>query len=213
VLIEWIVDSLKGRKFRVKVNGGYSRRQNVTSGIPQGSVLGPLLCLIYINDLMECCDESLTYMYLWMMQKIYGHIQCPDDCNLLQYALAGLQSWSQKWLLNLNTKKCCVVSYGRSVDKTVTYTLVDHSNQEAVPERYDKVKDLGMWSDEKLSFREHTQDKINKAYMMLGVIMRNFRHLTIRTFVLLYKTMVRSHLDYCCSVWAPYKKGDIILKH
>jgi len=62
-----------------------------------------------------------------------------------------------------------------------------------------------------LSFREHIQDKINKAYrpMMLGIIKRSFRHLTIPTFVLLYKSMVRSHLNYCCSVRAPYKKGDI----
>ena len=65
---------------------------------------------------------SLTSMYLRMMQKIYRYIQCPDDCKLLQYTLAGLQSGSQKWLLSLNTKKCCVVSYGRSVDKTVAYT-------------------------------------------------------------------------------------------
>jgi len=151
-----------------------------------------------------------SYIYVFPDDaKIYRHIQCPDDFKLLQYTLAGLQSWSQKWLLSLNTKKCCVVSYGRSVDKTVTYTLVDHSNHEAVLERYDKVKDLGVWFDEKLSFREHIQDKINKAYMMLGIIKRNFRHMTIPTFVLLYKTMVRSHLDYCCSVWAPYKKEDI----
>ena len=53
--------------------------------------------------------------------KIYRHIQCPDDCKLLQNALVRLQSWSQKWLLSLNTTKCCVVSYGRSVDKTNTY--------------------------------------------------------------------------------------------
>jgi len=66
-----------------------------------------------------------------------------------------------------------------------------------------------VWFDEKLSLSEHLQDKINKAYMMLGIIKRNFRHLTIPTFVLLYKTMLRSHLDCCCSVWAPYKKGDI----
>jgi len=169
VLSKWIVDFLKARKFRVKVNGGYSGWQNVTSGIPQGSVLGPLLFLIYINDLMECCDESYIYVFA-DDAKIYRHIQCPDDCMLLHYTLAGLQSWSQKRLLSLNTKKCCVVSYGRSVDKTVTYT---------------------------------------RAYMMLGIIKRNFRHLTIPTFVLLYKTMVRSHLDYCCSVWALYKKGDI----
>jgi len=72
--------------------------------------------------------------------------------------------------------------------KRSLYTLVDHSNQEAVLEKYDKVKDLGVWFDEKLSFREHIQDKINKACKTLGIIKRNFRHLTIPTFVLLYKT-------------------------
>ena len=69
--------------------------------------------------------------------------------------------------------------------------------------------DLGVHFDEKLSFREHMHAKINKAYMMLGIIKRNFKYLTIPTFVLLYNSMVRSHLDYCSSVWAPYKKGDI----
>ena len=72
--------------------------------------------------------------------------------------------------------------------------------------------DLGVWFDEKLSFSEHIQTKINKAYMMLGLIKQNFKHLTVPTFVLLYRpytSMVRSHLDYCSSVWAPYKKGDI----
>jgi len=83
VLIEWIGDFLKARKFRVKVNGGYSGWQNVMSGIPQGSVLGPLLFLIYINDLMECCDESYVYVFA-DDAKVYRHIQCPDDCKLLQ---------------------------------------------------------------------------------------------------------------------------------
>ena len=75
--------------------------------------------------------------------------------------------------------------------------------------RENTVKDLGIWFDAKLSFREHINDKINKAYMMLGLIKRNFKHLTIPTFILLYNSMVRSHLDYCSSVWAPYRKGDI----
>ena len=76
-------------------------------------------------------------------------------------------------------------------------------------ERGNKVLDLGVWFDEKLSFSEHIQTKINKAYTMLGIIKRNFKHLTVPTFVMLYNSMVRSHLDYCSSVWAPYKKGDI----
>ena len=73
-------------------------------------------------------------------------------------------------------------------------------------ERGNKVLDLGVWFDEKLSFSEHIQTKINKAYMMLGIIKRNFKHLTVPTSVMLYNSMVRSHLDYCSSVWAPYKK-------
>jgi len=71
--------------------------------------------------------------------------------------------------------------------------------------RAEKVKDL----DENLSFKDHVHDKINIAYMMLGLIKRNFRHLTVPIFILLYKSMVRSHMDYCCYDWAPYRKGDI----
>jgi len=60
-----------------------------------------------------------------------------------------------------------------------------------------------------LSFKEHIHAKINKAYITLGLIKRNFKYLTIPTFIQLYISMVRSHLDYCSSVWAPYRKGDI----
>ena len=66
-----------------------------------------------------------------------------------------------------------------------------------------------MWFDEKLTFKEHINDKINVAYMMLGLIKHNFKHVTIPTFVVLHKSMVRSHLDCCCSVWTPYRKWDI----
>jgi len=112
-------------------------------------------------------------------------------------------------LLNLNVKKCQVVSFGRHVDTGYTYNIYD-SNSHIIPlERGNKVLDLGVWFDEKLSFSEHIQTKINKANMMLGIIKRNFKHLTVPTFILLYTSMVRSHLDYCSSVWAPYKKGDI----
>jgi len=76
-------------------------------------------------------------------------------------------------------------------------------------QRQNEMLDLGVHFDEKLSFREHMYAKINKAYMMLGIIKRNFRYLTIPTFVLIYNSMVRSRLDYCSSLWAPYKKGDI----
>ena len=120
-----------------------------------------------------------------------------------------MHKWSSQWLLKLNIKKCHVVSFGRNVDINYKYRIVDENSQLMELERQDKVKDLGVWFDERVTFKEHINKKIDKAYMMLGVIKRNFRHLTISTFVLLYKSMVRSHLDYCSSVWAPYMKGDI----
>jgi len=83
-------------------------------------------------------------------------------------------------------------------------------NSETVPlARLDKIKDIGVYFDAKLDFTDHMHEKINKAYMTLGLINRNFKHMSIPTFVALYKSMVRSHLDYCCPVWSPYRKRDI----
>jgi len=76
-------------------------------------------------------------------------------------------------------------------------------------ERVDQMRDLGVLIDERLALSNHIQDKINRTYAMLGVIKRNFKYLQLSSFILLYKNMVRSHLDYCSSVWTPYKKGDI----
>ena len=94
------------------------------------------------------------------------------------------------------------------MNKEFTYTVLQ-DNQPSTLERGDIMKDLGVSIDEKLTFREHIHCKINTAFMMLGVIKRNFKYLTISSFVSVYKSMVRSHLDYCSCVWSPFKKCDI----
>ena len=76
---------------------------------------------------------------------------------------------------------------------------------------FDSAKDLGVKFDSKLAFLDHMNEKVNKAYSILGIIKRNFIYLDKESFVLLYKTMVRPHLEYANSVWCPYKKGDIEL--
>ena len=76
-------------------------------------------------------------------------------------------------------------------------------------EMVNSIKDLGVIFDFRLNFRQHIQDKINKAYSMIGLIKRNFIHMDKHTFVMLYKSLVRTHIEYAVSVWCPYKKGDI----
>ena len=111
-------------------------------------------------------------------------------------------------MLKLNTSKCKVISIGRNLDKSYTYDL-RRNNYTISLERIDQMRDLGILIDERLAFCNHIQDKINKAYAMLGVIKRNFKYLQLSSFILLYKNMARSHLDYCSSVCTPYRTGDI----
>jgi len=100
-----------------------------------------------------------------------------------------------------------IMSFGRNVEKSYTYNILENSQIKPLA-RTDQIKDLGILLDEKLLFRHRINDKINKAFSMLGIITRNFKHLTIQSFTMLYKNMVRSHLDYCSSVWSPYLKKD-----
>ena len=86
-----------------------------------------------------------------------------------------------------------MISFGRTVDKSHTYNITD--SDVILIDRVNVIKYLGIPIDEKLTFRDHIHDKINKAYMMFGLIKRNFKYLTVSTFVLLYKNMVRSHLE------------------
>ena len=99
--------------------------------------------------------------------KFYQYIEHPEDQESLQLAINALHQWSKKWLLSLNSNKCHVVSYGRTIDTSTVYTVMD-INQQTVPlVRLDKIKDIGVYFDAKLDFRDDMHEKINKAYMML----------------------------------------------
>ena len=107
--INWIQDFLKSRKFRVIVV--FSLWDTVTSGIPQGSVLRPLLFLIYINDLVECCDPYCEIYLFADDAKLFIYVVNPHDNFSLQKGIDALQCWSQQWLLKLDISKCNIVSF------------------------------------------------------------------------------------------------------
>ena len=110
--------------------------------------------------------------------------------------------------MQLNINKCNVVSYCIRDSQDTSYYISDNGINHKL-EKTESTKDLGVTFDYRLTFRDHMHQKINKAYSMLGLIKRNFIHMSSSTFLLLYTSLVRPHLDYASSVWCPHKTGDI----
>ena len=203
-LIDWIKAFLSDRKQRVHLNGVYSSWATVLSGIPQGSILGPLLFIIYINDLPDSLNADSNIFLYADDAKLYRYISTSQDISSLQDDINKLTYWTNEWLIKLNINKCKVVSYGRNVDHSYHYYIND-----VQLEQLDSISDLGVHFDSQLKFDIHIDEKINKAYSFLGIIKRNFTYLSTDAFITLYKSLVRPHLEYAVQVWSPYSVAYI----
>ena len=210
-LIKWIESFLVSRFQRVRINGELSKAQPVLSGIPQGSVLGPILFIIYINDLPDMCS-TLCNTYLFADDaKLYKCICNQQDAECLNVGFESMLQWSQTWLMKLNLNKCKVLSLCNNKKNIIKYDYGSnlHASSFMTLGRVESIKDLGVVVDSELQFMSHAHEKINLAYRMLGVIKRNFLNIGTDLFIILYKSFVRCHLEYANSVWNPYKIGIV----
>ena len=197
-IFEWIKAFLTGRTQVVKVNGECSNAAPVLSGIPQGSVLGPLLFVLYINDLP---DGILSNVLLFADDtKVFKQIDKESDSKILQRDLDYLDEWSAKWLLKFNLSKCHVLTLGKTenIKFTNRYSLGGLELEHVFCE-----KDLGVTIDNELQFSEHVAAKVAKANAIMGLIRRTFAFLDCELFRILYTTFVRPHLEYAQSAWSP----------
>lgn len=201
-LLYWIKSFLCGRKQCVIVNGEKSEMKDVLSGVPQGSVLGPLLFVIYVNDLVEEIKNSSIFLYA-DDTKLFKEIKCKEDCEALQEDLQRMEGWSRKWLLKFHPQKCCFMRIGRTKEEIFKYRMEEELKE------VNSEKDLGVVIDNGLSFDEHLAEKVNKANKIVGIIRRTFLTLDESMFKALYTAMVRPHLEYANQVWCPFKKKDI----
>jgi hypothetical protein len=206
-IIQWITEFLIGGKQRVSVECTFSEWMNVLSGIPQGSVLGPLLFVIYINELPKIV-KSTTYLFA-DDTKIFRSINSPEDTKILQEDLDKLQEWSNTWLLKFHPNKCKRMTIGRQTENTKFTYILDQGSTIHQLENVDHEKDIGVIIDANVEFDKHINAKINKANSMFSIIRRSFQFLSPQNFIPLYKSLVRSHLDYASSVWNPYKQKHI----
>ena len=203
-ILSWIEAFLSGREQVVRVNGELSNPEPVISGIPQGSVLGPLLFVLYINDLPDVVKSNI--LLFADDTKIFQQVSSREDALLIQEDINALECWSDKWLLKFNTDKCHVLTLGKldNTKYTHRYTLykdeLDHVFEE---------KDLGVIIDMELTFEEHMSSKIKKANGIMGLIRRTFSYLDSTTFKKLYTSFVRPHLEYAQPVWSPHFRKHI----
>ena len=194
-LLDWIRVFLTGRRQRVVINGSYSSWTEVVSGIPQGSVLGPTLFVCFINDLPTVVTSTIQIFA--DDTKIYRALQDQDDQKKLQKDLDALKSWSTKWQLHFNDSKCKVLHLGNQNPRH-TYHMGGTILQPTKLE-----KDLGVYVDEELKFHQHVRLSVKKANRILGLIRHTFNNLDETSLPLLYKSLVRPHLEYANTIWHP----------
>ena len=184
------------RKQFVQYNGFSSHSYIASSGVPQGSILGPLIFVLYINDLPSALNCNIL-LYA-DDAKLFHTINSIDDAIFLQNNLTQLYTWCIKSGLKLNILKCKIISYTRKKNIiTFNYSL----NQISLP-RCITVKDLGVYFDIFFRFDYHYKSVISSCFSMLGFIIRNSRSFyNIDCLMTLYRALVLSKLEYASIVW------------
>ena len=205
-ILSWIEDFLTDRLPHVSVNGTTSEQFHAPSGVPQGSVLGPVLFIIYINSMILKAGNANIYMYADDL-KLHREIKSEEDTELLQKDLDTLYDWSLYSLLKFHLGKCVVMRFepSKNIESNPFYGM-DEIRLKVVEEE----KDLGIVFDKELSFNNHISCIVKKRNSLVGMIRRSFFHLDLEMFKCLFTAIVRPHLEYGAAIWNPHLKRHII---
>ena len=202
-LHSWISSFLIGRTQSVIVDGASSSEANVISGVPQGTVLGPTLFLLFINDL--AAQTSSTVRLFADDCVMYQQISSQGDCQSLQHDLDSLDAWSKTWLMQFNATKCNVIRFSHA-HKHIKF---DYSLAGNILESTAQTTYLGIKLSEDLKWNKHVQQLAAKGNRTLGVLRRNLRHCPREVKNTAYKCILRPKVEYASAVWDPYTQINI----
>jgi len=201
--LNWIQSFLSDRTQQVVVDGHMSASAPVTSGVPQGSVLGPTLFVIYINDLPE--DIQSTVRLFADDTALYRDIATPEDSQILQDDLSKLEAWESKWQMTFNADKCLVLPVTRKKCPAPShYKLHDQ-----VLETVDSAKYLGVEFSGDLSWTKHINTIAAKANRASAFVHRNLRGCPREVQRTCYTGIVRPLVEYASTVWDPHQANLI----
>ena len=199
-MFNWFSSYLHGRMQRVVLNGNQSDWYSVTSGVPQGSILGPTLFLMYMNDIFDCLQYSELLLFADDC-KIFRKITCKNDCLLLQDDINRIFAWCTKWQMKLHPDKCFFMNFTLKKSRDVVH---DYSIGPILLKRIYVMKDLGVYFKPNLNFNYHISKITSKSMQMLGFIKRVTRDFKdVKTLHALYNSLVRSRLEFCSQIWNP----------
>ena len=207
-LVTWLNNYLTKRTQAVAVNGSESSTVPVLSGVPQGSVLGPLLFLIYIDDLPDSIMGICSTVNLFADDVLLYHtIANEADYEALQTAISLIERWSASNFLNFNTTKCKYMVISRKLTRTSPPAQLQLLGQPL--QMVESYKYLGLLLSSNMSWSPHIESIYSKARQILGLLYRRFYSSADSDAIKqLYLSLVRPHLEYACQVLDPHLLRD-----
>lgn len=212
-LLQIITSFLKDRTFATKIENQFSSVRSITSSVPQGSILGPILFIIYVYDIASNIDQSQDVLLaMFADDKLIAHAN--DDLFIaqsnLQKSVTSIEKWCQKWCLALNPVKSesKIFSLRRisypSLPLTITNVVINW--------QINSVKWLGVWLDQRLNWASHLKNKINDGYQRLSMlfpVLNKRSSIGQKTALLIYKQIIIPLVTYACPVWITASKTNL----
>ena len=204
-LLDWFKNWLCGRTQEVVMDGISSEKCSVKSGVPQGTVLGPLCFLTYINDLGNNLSPETSLKLFADDSLLIRTIESEIDAHMLQKDLDELVAWSNKWQMNFHPAKCSVLKVTNKKKSVFhTYSMLGQPLENAQNATY-----LGVKINHNLQWDDHVNYIVSKSNKSLGFIRRNFGNCPAIVKERLCKSLVLPILQYSSSAWDPYKQKHI----
>ena len=200
-VLRWIENFLTNRRQRVSIRGSLSEWLPVESGVPQGSVIGPILFLFYVNDLVDGLECPI--LLFADDAKIYKELKSPEDAEALIRDMKKIEEWSDKWLLVFNEEKCATMHIGHNNQK------VDYKLNDKTLKKTELEKDLGVFISHDLKPSQHVSIVAARANKIVGLMKKNFDYLDEETILSIYCSIIRPILEYAVQSWCPFWKKDI----
>ena len=205
-IVNWLISYLCDRNQYVSVNGSSSDLCSVTSGVPQGSELGPILFIIYVNGIGNVSLTAGTTSLFADDIMLYRPIYCPTDYSLLQTDIDDICSWTSDNLLEFSVQKCkyMIISHKKQLQPPPNDLCVNGLSLERVHE----YKYLGVWLTSGLTWSKHINTICNKAKQKIGILYRKYyQHASTASMLQVYLACIRPDLEYAAPVWSPHQQG------